>query len=97
MASAGTIGGGAFYGATLIPEKLKYGKLLKTAVNSYTLMCLIWIVQDFLPQILGCIAVFVTSFIIFRVLLGVYRDGRRKQENTELATEVARSITEAIK
>lgn len=93
MSSAGIIGGSAAYGASLIPEKAKFGTLFKTATKAYTTLVMITLVQEFLPQILGLIAVFISSYIIFEIMRALYKDGRRKQENAELSAEITKAIT----
>lgn len=97
MASGGVIGSAGLYGAQKIPEGLKYGKLFKLAANSFTIMIVITLVNKFIMEIIGLIAVFVISFIIFMVLKGAWKNGRRRNENNELAKEISRNIAETIK
>lgn len=92
MASGGVIGGFGLYGASKIPEKLKYSGLFKLATNSFTIMTVTVIVEKFIINIIGCIATFVVSYIIFKVLVEVYRNAKQRKSNSELATEIARSI-----
>ena len=96
MASGGVIGGAGFYGAQRIPEKMKYGSLFKLAANSFTTMTILTLVNKFVMQLIGLVMVFIVCFIIFMILKGAWKNGRRKKENTELATEIARSLNETI-
>lgn len=95
MASGGVIAGGGMYGASMIPDKVKYGTLYKTAAKSFTLLTAITLVEKFIVQIIGLIAVFIASWIVFQILKGVYKNAKRRKETTEIAEEVARSIDEA--
>lgn len=97
MSSSGVIGSGGMYGASIIPEKTKYSSLFKTATRAFTLLVVITLIQDFLPQIIGLIAVLITSYIIFKILLEVYKSAKRRKENGELANQIARSIVENTK
>lgn len=97
MASGGVIGGAGFYGAQKIPEKVKYGSLFKLAANSFTTLTVLTLVNQFIMQLIGLVATFIISFIIFIILKGAWKDGRRKKENAELATEIARSVNEITK
>lgn len=97
MASGGVIGGAGLYGTTKIPEKVKYGSLFKLAANSFTILTVLTLVQEFIMELIGLVAVFVVSFIIFQILKEAWKNGRRKKENAELAEEIARSITETTK
>lgn len=97
MASGGVIAGGGFYGANAISEKVKYGKLFKMAAKSFTLLTVVTLVQEFIIELVGLVAVFVMCFIVFQILKGEWKDGKRKRENTELAEAIARSITETSK
>lgn len=97
MASGGVIGGFGMYGATKIPEKVKYSGLFKLAANSFTILTVITLVQNFIIEIVGCIAIFIVCFIIFKILLEVWRDAKRRKQNVELAKEIARNITESSK
>lgn len=92
MASGGVIGGFGMYGSTKIPEKVKYSGLFKLAANSFTILTVITLVQNFIIEIVGCISVFIVCFIVFKILLEVWHDARRRKQNTELAEEIARSI-----
>ena len=97
MASGGIIGGAGFYGAQRIPEKVKYSGLFKLAANSFTTMTIITLINKFIMKLMGLAAVFIICFIIFIILKGAWKNGRRKKENTELATEIARNIAEITK
>ena len=97
MASGGVIGGAGYYGAQRIPEKIKYGSLFKTAANAFTTLTVITLINKFIMQIIGLIAVFIVSFIIFNILKGVWKDARRRKENGELAAEISRNLAETLK
>ena len=97
MASGGVIGGSGFYAAQRIPKQLKYSGLFKLAANSFTIFIVLTLVNQFLMKIIGLVAVFVVSFIIFQILKGAWQNGRRKKENAELAEEITRSVVETSK
>lgn len=97
MASSGVIGGAGFYGASIIPKEVKYSSLLKLAANSFTILTLITLVQEFVLQLIGLVSVFIVSFIIFIILKGAWKNGKQRLENERLATEVARNVAETIK
>ena len=92
MASGGIVGGGGLYAASKIPESIKGAKLYKLAANSFTLLTVQVIIQKFAMQIIGLIAVFIISFIIYKIFMGAYKNGKRRKENGELAEQIARSI-----
>ena len=97
MASGGILGGFGYYGANKIPDSVKYSGMFKTAARAYTTVILGTIVQDFLPQIIGLIAVLVTSVIIYIIFKELYKNARRKLDNKELATEIARGLNQGTK
>lgn len=97
MSSGGCIGGAGMLGTSFISEKTKYGALYKTASKSFTALVVVTLIKDFVGQLLGLGLVFVVSYIIFIFLKGLYRDGKQARQNKQLAEEVARSLTEAIK
>lgn len=92
MSSGGVIAGGGMYGAEIIPEKVKYSSLYKTSARSFTLLTVITLVQEFIMEIIGLVAVFILSFIIFSLLKEMWKNARRRKENTEFAEEIARNI-----
>ena len=92
MTSGGIISGAGLYGASKIPEKVKYGGLYKLAANSFTMLTVTLLVEKFIVKLIGLVAVFVICFIIFKILVEVWKSARRRKENQELATEVARSV-----
>lgn len=92
MASGGVISGAGLYGASKIPEKVKYGGLYKTAANSFTLLIVTVLVEKFIVKLVGLVAVFVVCFVIFKILVEVWKGARRRKENQEFAREIARSI-----
>lgn len=94
MTSGGIIGGAGLYGISKIPESIKYGKFIKTAANSFTLLTVILLVEEFISEIVLLIGLFIVCFIIFKILVEVWKDARRKKENSELAREVARNIND---
>lgn len=93
MASGGCIGGAGMFGANMIPDKVKFGTLYKTAAKSFTLLTVITLVKDFIPQIIGLIATIIVSYILFVIFRELYRNGKRRKQDTELAEKVAQSIT----
>lgn len=97
LSSGGAIGGAGAAGVAMISDKMKYGFLLKTASKSFTLLVVITLVQEFINQLIGLAIVAIVSFIIFLVMKGKWKDGKRRKENGELAEEVARSITQTAK
>ena len=97
MASGGVIGGAGFYVASKIPKKLKYSGLFKLSANSFTVFIILTLVNQFIMKIIGLAAVFVVSFIIFQILKGAWKNGKRKKENAELAEQITRSVAESSK
>lgn len=96
MASAGVLGGFGYIGASQIPDKFKYSGLFKSAANSFTTMVIIMLIQEFIKEIVLLGFVIVTSVILFCVFKEIYKNGRRREENRELATEIARSISKDV-
>ena len=96
MSSGGVIAGGGMYGAQIIPEKVKYSSLYKTSARSFTLLTVITLVQEFIMEIIGLVAVFIISFIIFSILKETWKNARRRQEKTEFAEEIARNIAKTF-
>lgn len=94
MASGGVVGGAGLYGASKIPDKVKNGGLFKLAANSFTILTVTVIVEEFIIELVGLVAVFVICFITFKILVGVWKNARRRKENRELAREIARSVNE---
>lgn len=97
MSSAGIIGGGGLYAIDKFPDKFKYSGLFKTSSRAFDALVVITLVQDFIGLIIGFLATVLASFIIFKILMGVYKDARRKQSNSQLAEEIARNIDKTIK
>lgn len=97
MASGGVIGGAGFYGASRIPKEVKYSGLFKLAANSFTILTVITLVQEFVLQLIGLISVFIVSFIAFIILKGAWKNGKQRLKDERLATEVARNIAETLK
>lgn len=94
MTSGGVVGGAGLYGASKIPEKVKYSGLFKTAANSFTMLTVTVLVEEFIIEVVGLIAVFVVCFITFKILVEVWKNARRRKENGELAKEIARNLNE---
>ena len=94
MSSGGVIGGAGLYGASKIPDKVKYGGLFKTAANSFTILTVTVLVEEFIIELVGLVAVFVVCFITFKILVEVWKNARRRKEDRELAREIARSVNE---
>ena len=97
MSSGGVIGGVGLYGASKIPDKIKYSGLFKAAANSFTILTVTVLVEEFIVSLVGLIAVFVICFITFKILMEGWKGARRRKENLELASEIARSLNEAFK
>lgn len=97
MASGGIIGGAGLYGVEKIPDYIKGSSLYKLAGKSFTLMSVIILVEKFIIQIIGCVATFIVSFIVFKIFMSCYKNAKRRIENGELAREVARAVTESAK
>ncbi len=93
LSSGGVIGGGGMFGASMIPDKTKYGALYKTASKSFTLLVVITLVREFIAELIGLAAVFIVSYIIFLIFKEIWKNGKRSKENSDLASEVARNIT----
>lgn len=97
MASGGVVGGTGIYGVRAIPDKIKYSGLFKLSAKAFTLLTISALVEQFYSQIIGLVIVAVISFIIFKILLEVYRDRRQAYRDARLAREVARSVNEITK
>lgn len=93
MASGGVIGGGGMFGASMIPDKTKWGALFKTASKSFTLLVVVTLVRDFMTQLIGLAAVFTVSYILFLIFKELWKDARRAKQDTHLAEEIARNLT----
>ena len=94
MASAGVVGGAGMYGASKIPEKIKSGSIFKLAANSFSIFVVVTLVQQFIWEIMGLVAVFIVCFIIFKIMVEAWRNARTRKQARETATEVARAITQ---
>lgn len=97
LSSGGVIAGGGMYGASAIPEKVKFSSLYKLSARSFTILTCITLVQEFIMEIIFLVATFIVSFIIFSILKEIWKNARRKNENAELAKEIARNIAETTK
>lgn len=96
-ASGGIIGAGGFYLTGKIPEDWKFGKLCKMASNSFTILIIGVLIQEFYIKILGLIITFIVSYIIYRIFKEIYKNAKRRKENKQLANEIKRSVNEDIK
>lgn len=92
MTSGGVVGGLGMYGTSKIPEKVKYAGLFKTASRSFTLLTVSILVEKFYIKIIGLIAVFIVSYIIYKIFVEVWKNARTRLESFNIASEVARSI-----
>lgn len=92
MGSGAGLGGTGLFATGLIPDTAKYGTLYKTASKSLTMLVVITLVQNFIGRLIGLAAVFAVSYIVFLVMRGLWRDGRRKKQDEQLAEKVARGI-----
>jgi hypothetical protein len=97
MASGGIIGTGGLAACAKIPKSFKNSGLLKLAGQSLTILTVMTLVSEFWWQILGLTITIIASFIVFKIMLEVFKNGRRKIRAEKLATEVARSVAETLK
>lgn len=97
MASGGAIGSAGIGACSLIPETAKFGTLYKTASKSFTLLIVITLVQDFIKELIGLIAVLIVSYIIFIVFKELWKDGKAKRQGLIIAREITSNITETTK
>ena len=97
MASGGIIGGAGFYWTSRIPKDIKYSGLFKLATNSFTILSIVTLVQEFALRLIGVVITFIISFIIFIIFKGAWKNGRERLKNEKLAEEVARNVAENIK
>ena len=97
MSSAGVIGGSGFYGASKIPTTWKYSGIFKTAVNSFTVLIVGTLVNEFAMQIIFLIALFVACFLTYKILMEKWKDGKRRKDNEYIAEQIARSIDKTSK
>lgn len=97
MTSGGIIGSAGLYGSSLIPKNLKHSSLFKLAANSFTILTVITLVQEFILELIGLVSVFILCFIAFTILKEVWKNGRERLKSEKLATEISRSIIENIK
>ena len=97
MSSGGVIAGGGLYGASAIPDRVKYSGLFKMSARAFTLLTVTTLVEKFIVQLIGLVATIVVSYVIFKILLEVYRERKQARQNDDLASKIARSIDEASK
>ena len=97
MSSGGVIAGGGLYGANAIPEKVKYSGLFKMSARAFTFLTVVTLVEKFILQLIGLVATIVLSYVVYKILLEVYRDRKQARQNDELARKIARSIDETSK
>lgn len=92
LASGGIISCAGYIGTIKIPDSFNNSKLLKLASGSFTILATITVVQEFIGELIFLAVIAIISFIIFKIFLGVYKNAKRKRENTELAEEISRNI-----
>lgn len=97
MASGGALGSAGITACSFIPETAKFGTLYKTASKSFTMLVVTTLVKDFVPQLIGLAVVLVISYIIFVVFKELWKNGKQKKQNINLAEEISRSIAETTK
>ena len=97
MASGGIIGGAGFYASSVIPAGIKNKSLYKLASNSFTIMCVITLVNKFIMQLIGLVSTFILSFIIYKILKELWKNARREKERREFADEIARNVAQITK
>ena len=97
MASGGIIGGAGFYTSSIIPAGIKNKSLYKLAANSFTIMCVITLVNKFIMQLIGLVSTFILSFIIYKILKERWKNARREKERREFADEIARNVAQITK
>lgn len=97
MASGGIVGGIGFFGASKIPENIKFGSIYKLAANSFSTFVVAVIIQKFFWDIAGLLITFIVSFIIYKIFLEVYKNARRRKEARQISEEVTRNIVENLK
>lgn len=97
MASGGIIGGSGFYASSVIPAGIKNKGLYKLASNSFTIMCVIVLVNKFIMQIIGLVSTFILSFIIYKIFKEIWKNAKREKEHRELADEIARNVAKITK
>ena len=96
-ASAGVIGSGGLYGSSLIPENHSFSKLYKLACRSYTLLVIITIIEKFVKELIILLTIMVTSYIIFYIFKELWKNARRKINDEQLASQIARNLNENSK
>lgn len=96
MASSGVIGGSGMTAANYIPESWDKSKLLKLAARSFTILTVITIVEKFIIQLVGLVATFILSYILFKIFVGVWKNARRQKEHRELANEITRNVAKIV-
>lgn len=97
MASGGVIGGSGMFGSSMISEKTRWGAIFKTASKSFTLLVVVTLVREFIKPLIGLAAVLIVSYIVFLIFKELWKDGRRKEQDVNLAKEIARAASEGVK
>lgn len=97
LASGGIIGGAGFYGASKIPEKLNNSSLYKLAANSFTVLTVITLVQQFISELIVLAIIFIVSFIIFKIFGVLYKNGREIKRNEKLSEAISQNISKSIR
>ena len=97
MSSGGIIGGTGMYAANLIPIDTEKSSLYKLAANSFTILTIITLVQEFIMELVFLVALFIVCFIIYKIFEGAYRNAREQKVHKQLATEITSSIAKNSK
>ena len=97
MSSGGVIGGAGMYAANAIPDKVRFSSLFKTSARSFTILTVTILVEKFINELIGLAVTIILSYIAYKILMEVYHDRKRSQQNTELAQEIARNIDATTK
>lgn len=92
LTSGVVIGGSGYYGASKIPDKIKYSGLYKLSCNAFTTLTVITLVEKFIMQIIFLVVVFIVSYITYRILKEMYKKYRRLKENAELSKTISQNI-----
>lgn len=94
MSSAGVLGSFGYIGAARFPDKFKYSSLFKTSANAFTTMVIVMLIQEFIKEIIVLGIIVLVSFIGFCIFKEAYKDGKRREENKQLAEQIARNVNQ---
>lgn len=92
MASGGIIGTSGLYLSDKIPDGWNHSKILKFISKGFTMLTFMTLVEKFWTKIVILLVIVIFSVSAYVIFKEVYRNAKRRIENTELATEVARSV-----